>query len=1371
MDRFWISSTDGMQAVTSDGWAAAPSLWGADSVATRGLADRRCLILLGEPGIGKTTAVGDGSVLAPLCCGVDSIFKIDLVGKSRESSVHRAFKGVVDRAGDGDVCLTVDGFDEAQRQIPGLFSVILDYVDDIGPERLWLRVVSRASDWEVRYTKDFDERFSSCESMFLLPLTRANVSNFAEGRGVDPERFLRDVERKGVEAIAARPLTLDLLLRVYERDGALPNRSADLYERGMSALCEELSDDRGPRQPRLVPGRAMEIAARTAAVMAFGGKSSIWLGPEAQASPEDATVSQCVVDGSEWPTSVTPAEVEEVWRGGLFGGTDRRVWAHATFGDYLAARWIATHALSESQVRALLVAEPPHYLYARTRAVAAWLVALSPQDYGWLVDVDPPAFTLGTDVPTDDLRERVVRALLQGDIDLDYRARMDYRTLSYAGLGYLLIDIVPTADAATLDVAAAIAIQCETRDMAEVFGHIALDPDRPVRDRLVAATACEVLSSEHPTSQLVPLATDSEDTRGDLDLLGRLELQGIGLRASVPHAMSIEDVLAVLTPHEVANVHGQHWRFVRDFADDLDDRDAPALAAWIVAHPGVIPDEHFEDLVRKATQILIREIDTSVEIADAAAQIAITRASDYRPLYVDRALGDTPTLTESDRRRLALAVFERATPEHTAAMAYRFVNDNEGLLPPSSLEWLIEHYARARDATQTENMKIVLQHLVSPDFPGHAEMILTLPDNHPAADALAFCRGSCRLDSPEADLYRRYRLRTQENEATLERRKLQINIADTISRFAIAAVEGEYGCAAEAFQLLMVGEDRLSVDHDTADVTKRPGWADTDPETHQRLLDAAVAWLDAHHDGEDAVMGEYVGYWPALVGYRMFIALVHQRPESLKDFPETIWGQWAKAILTFPVSGRADDAADKSALFDVVLPHVRTRFEERMLQVIDAAVETKEHIDVTIELKLLDTPAFAQTLLDHYGVRTPQSHAEWEVLHFLTDKHMQLVRPLLSEQLGDTDDSAREASIRAGIALFLDHPEHVWKDIWARADEDTSWAQDLFGRLAETCRYRAPALTAEHLADLYLWLRTHIAEPDPTGPGIVHFLDRRDFAEAWRNTMAQYLMESATAADIDALNRIHQADSGSSGLAAALTVARRNLASNQWIPLTVDDLDALAIDTRRTPIRTTQDLRTATVAALDEIQAVLQGDTPEAPLLWDTHSKRPKSEDEISDYLRNRLQTILEGAVVNREVQVRNQKGQGMGERTDLRLEAKGPDTTFRPVVLPVEVKGCWHDDLETAWEEQLLNRYMKDIHTSDGVYLVVWFDNEIWDSSDRRRAKAAKYSSIGVLEQRLQQLIAERSLAAVNVDVVVLDASRGRPKPDNRAAVAGPSA
>ena len=102
----------------------------------------------------------------------------------------------------------------------------------------------------------------------------------------------------------------------------------------------------------------------------------------------------------------------------------------------------------------------------------------------------------------------------------------------------------------------------------------------------------------------------------------------------------------------------------------------------------------------------------------------------------------------------------------------------------------------------------------------------------------------------------------------------------------------------------------------------------------------------------------------------------------------------------------------------------------------------------------------------------------------------------------------------------------------------------------------------------------------------------------------------------------------------------------------------------------------AVAFALDEAQTRLTGATPESHYLWDTYAGRPKSEDEISDYLANELNGALSasGVIVNREVQARRNQPSGIGERTDLLIDAAPllePGTGR--LSLPVEVKGAWN--------------------------------------------------------------------------------------------------
>ena len=82
---------------------------------------------------------------------------------------------------------------------------------------------------------------------------------------------------------------------------------------------------------------------------------------------------------------------------------------------------------------------------------------------------------------------------------------------------------------------------------------------------------------------------------------------------------------------------------------------------------------------------------------------------------------------------------------------------------------------------------------------------------------------------------------------------------------------------------------------------------------------------------------------------------------------------------------------------------------------------------------------------------------------------------------------------------------------------------------------------------------------------------------------------------------------------------------------------------------------------------------------------KPADENTLSRFLLGHLSERLRnrGIVINREVEVRP------GEETDLHIVAlskeKADEVQFTVIV---EVKGCWHRELDTAMETQLVRRY-----------------------------------------------------------------------------------
>jgi len=72
--------------------------------------------------------------------------------------------------------------------------------------------------------------------------------------------------------------------------------------------------------------------------------------------------------------------------------------------------------------------------------------------------------------------------------------------------------------------------------------------------------------------------------------------------------------------------------------------------------------------------------------------------------------------------------------------------------------------------------------------------------------------------------------------------------------------------------------------------------------------------------------------------------------------------------------------------------------------------------------------------------------------------------------------------------------------------------------------------------------------------------------------------------------------------------------------------------------------------------------------------------------------------------------------------------TKFDIIKTVIEVKGCWHKEILTAMETQLLNRYLKESDCRHGLYLVGWFYCKKWDP----RGRMARKEGIDELRKQL---------------------------------------
>jgi hypothetical protein len=236
----------------------------------------------------------------------------------------------------------------------------------------------------------------------------------------------------------------------------------------------------------------------------------------------------------------------------------------------------------------------------------------------------------------------------------------------------------------------------------------------------------------------------------------------------------------------------------------------------------------------------------------------------------------------------------------------------------------------------------------------------------------------------------------------------------------------------------------------------------------------------------------------------------------------------------------------------------------------------------------------------------------------------------------------------------------------------------------------------------------------------VHMVGPREEAAHRRDDLFHQLVREGTPEAVSAIRRIM-----GSGLDALpgewrLAEAEAHLRGTTWSPVRFPVLSELAIRAGSRLVRSAEDLLDVVEDAFRSIQGRLTGATPESHLLWNTAGEMsPKGEDEMSDYLLHRIRDELEGRriVVNREVQVRRVKPTGRPRQVDLQIDAAVDDDI---ITVPIEVKGSWNDEVETALESQLADQYLSDLG-SHGLYIVLFPDLASWLKDESRRTRASR--------------------------------------------------
>lgn len=1372
--RFWLppdralSLDDGFTPDPEDwfGRVANPELRSFDE-----LAEYRLLILIGEPGIGKSRALADAAAFteSDLLKEGDEALLVDMSDTISEDRLRGLIFGSEEferwKDGEHQLHLFLDSLDEAQAAITKIKKLLLAGLKDASFNRLFLRIACRTADRLEGLEDALKQAFGSHTSAAyeLVPLRIRDVQHAAEKNGLVVGAFLKEIIDRGLQPLATKPITLALLFEIYKSQGDFPEQNADVYEKGCRTLCQEPRDDTVKRASP--PDLLLRVAARMAAATVLGGRTLIALDEVAPGENSASTADFLSADDVAGDPPLQREQVEKLVREvigtSLFSarGNDHVGWYHQTVAEYLAARYLNDHGLDVPALARLLMREIEGTFSSTPQLaeVVKWLAQLNEEFREFVLSHCPTAL-VGGDMRylTDRERQVVVRAVF-ADVEaqaVDTWDRTFFRSLKHLGNEALSSQIQAVIEDRTLhpethEIALRLLADCDLPDLSDFCVEIALDASWPVGTRTAALYAIGDIGTPEARARVAPLALDPpEEDHED-------ELKGTALRAVFPSAISAAEMFGAITPAKNRRLLGAYGSFLhRSVAPNLSDEDVRIALEWVDTL-----DPEVDSLTNEGSlsdDILLRAFELPPEHSawSLITTIVVNRLNKCREVVSLGFPRDEKELSEEARRKIVVSLIEVIRDGSLTPSGLSM--GTPVLLQPSDVAWAIE---KLREAVGSEE-ELAWAQIVS---------TVTHPNSNPAEYLLADDISDIFHDLTEQ--LRRFdlgsgiedvmRKRYEEKERGGPEAPSEFGSAEENMQLVTGRVEafeeGDPSAWWQLGQMLTTAyRKNIPVRHG-ADVFSRI-YEHAPPELQTRLIAASKSYLLQQDPEVEQWIGTNSVNYSAIAGYQSIRLLLEVEPDWFDKDGAGNLEKWAHVIIWWP-SGDDEESEVHRTL-------VRRAFSENPDVVARAFSDiTKGNLKTAVAYPFplnraiddLDFTPFESELIDAIDSEDGTEEQKANLLEYMvshrsiaaTDRAVELVASAKETQDGTIERT--RAVYAASILVRNDLPD-AWPVVADAAHNDVEFGKTLALYVAGRRDSVAWALLNEQQASaLFEWLETHF--PTSEDPEWGDQVTGRHEIARLRNGTLQGLALKGSESAVAEIKRLEAALPHLDFLPRQRHIAIKAQMRQEWDPPSPKQIIELCRDASRRYVTSEADLQEVTRCSLERLQKKI-ATTTEADDFWNTSPEvKPKAENEISEKIKRWLDQDLKdrGIIVNREVTVRTLPGGKNGERMDVKIEAVTQDG--ETVTLIIEVKGCWNRDIPQSIEDQLVDEYMGPNGLRYGIFLVAWFGSEQWTDCDRRKNIGRCSGELDELAEEIEgEAAAVSERRAVSIETVVLD-------------------
>lgn len=1347
------------------------------------LLQRHCVILCGEPGIGKTKELDELEIRLTTIPNAPQLLRVNFRSCLDAADFH---KKVFDSPrwatwlqSSNSLRLIVDGVDEGLWLAPSFLEWFIDELRTGVPlDRLSVILACRTLEWPQPLGIQLaalwgepkqEEQKPSGFQFELCPLTRSAVVQAATAHAVAPNDFLRAVHERQVHGLAARPLTLFMLLDEFrDRGGDLTRTHRQLYLDFCKRLCEEPDPLRARRLRRRKvawldyrSSQKQVVAGRIAAMMFLTAKSSIITGTGLNGAPTDITVGDIAIgkenDGSE-DFAVTDDLVDATLATGLFNskGDTRFGFEHQTFAECLAAQYLARIDFGPLRTLLLRRDEAGEYVVPQLAELASWLAGERDDIFDLLLATQPEIL-LRTDLSHlgDARKQEIIDALLQKATTEEFFEKHDerrpfYAALAHSGLANQLRGIIldRSKNNVVRWLAIDIASACKCRELFPVLLTILKRRNDPVS--LQAGYALDDLVDDRTAPQVIAIADGSFVPKQSRSV------RITALRALVSTIWSVAETLPIATKI-VRSADFLDW-YLADRVRPTDVKDG----LKVIASCNGIFDSLFR-LRRVAMRLLELAAD---QLEDAAVLEVVTtillealRTYQFQGWANAGAFGNALAADSHKRHLLIRALRQRmmngGNPDRWQLASLCLAED---------VPWLLDCAITSRGAERRADLELVGA-LLRPELirPHWDEIICRLRSSQTLKpvnqwfDAWPLNGAKARAARAE---HRKRELMQERHRKILQERKLPERNQHINTVLTTFRPETIWIGLREA--LFINDERQWASGCGSHDIDQSPGWTAATDAERENFRQVARRFL-LNHGGEFTCQPNQSTHGADAAFTAAWLLRDELRQAGILQDAFA-----KKCVLAIVWHFGADDAeADLTALiYSLNPPRCREAYLHKLE--FDAARDAGLTLAARPFLTCWDselTKVTERFLLAK--VRRPETIRT--ALTELARVDLPAIPKIWRKLIARTAKQGKPGMARAAAASELMSElfaEECWDALFPflRANRDVARLAILRSSPMGIGYGLKPtrSLTEEHFALLYLLLYGIFSPSDPEeqwgDSGEPRSVTSRHDAARFRDSLVDRLVAKGTPAACNAIRRIvngvtreHRLWMKKRWLDCVELVRRK-----AWNPIGPAQLLEIARRRNAYWIENEDDLVLVVVESLDGLQRSIRN-SPSGQVLdfWEykrrggrLSDQRPKAEVDVARKIYEWLQQSLasrHGAVIHREVTI-----QWDQRRTDIEV-VLAADKQGRPqIAVVLEVKHAWNAGVRLDARRQLRDRYLKRTGRTRGIYVVTWFESDVW----RPRRRILKARTVAIAREEIAAICERATKSPMIISPYVLDCS-----------------